>query len=144
MPNRLLQADRVQSILGAFYDVYKYFKGFGLNETIYANALAYELTLRGHQVEREVRIVVSYKGRRIGKQRLDIVVDRNVIVETKATERLSANAAPQLLSYLRVSPYPVGLLLHFGPRANFRKLVDFPKREIETVRIHPTIRDRAS
>ena len=61
-----------------------------------------------------------------------------MIVETKATERLSANAAPQLLSYLRASPYPVGLLLHFGPRANFRKLVDFPKREIETVRIHPT------
>ena len=42
--------------------MYKYFKGFGLNETIYANALAYELTLRGHQVEREVRIVGATRG----------------------------------------------------------------------------------
>lgn len=138
MPDRLLEAERIDSILGAFYDVYKYFRGYGLAESIYANALSYELTLRGHRVERELRIAVSYRGRRVGKQRMDIVVDRTVIVEIKATERISSNALPQLLSYVRVSPFPVGFLLHFGPRANFRKLVDFPKRQIESVRIYPS------
>jgi GxxExxY protein len=74
---------------GAFYDVYKYFNGYGRSETIYSNAIAWELGLRGHQVERELRIAVSYKGRRVGKQRLDLVVDRTIIVETKATELLA-------------------------------------------------------
>ena len=135
MPRLLLETERVESILGGFYDVYRNFRGYGLSESIYSNALAYELELRGHRVEREFRIAVCYKGRRVGKQRLDMVVDQKIIVESKATEGLSPNASTQLLNYLRVSPFSVGLLLHFGPRANFRKLVDFPKRPIETTRL---------
>ena len=138
MQIELIEADRVQSIIGAFYEVYRYFHGHGLNENIYANAMAWELGIRGHHVDREFRIAVTYKGHRVGKQRLDLVVDRTIIVETKATELLSLAASRQLLCYLRASPFSVGLLLHFGPRPNFKKFVDFPKPKIDSIRIHPS------
>jgi GxxExxY protein len=57
-----------------------------------------------------------------------MVVDRAVVVENKATEKLSPAARPQLISYLRATPFPVGVLLHFGPHPKFYRLIDFPKR----------------
>jgi len=123
----LLEAERVHSIVGAFFTVYNYY-GYGLSEGIYAGALEYELVDRGHEVVRELLVAVSYKGRRVGWQRVDMVVDSAVIVENKATETLSPAARPQLISYLRVTPFQVGVLLHFGPHPKIYRLIDFPKR----------------
>jgi len=61
-------------------------------------------------------------------QRLDQVVDNAVIVEVKATEKLSPADKPQLITYLRASRYHVGVLLHFGPNARFYRVIDYPKR----------------
>ena len=58
----LIDRDRVHSVVGAFYAVYTYY-GYGLLESVYCGALAYELMDRGHQVAREVSIAVSYTGR---------------------------------------------------------------------------------
>ena len=60
-------------------------------------------------------------------QRLDMVVDRNVIVEIKASERLPPYAQRQIFNYLRATRYGVGLLLHFGPRPEVHRFVDHPK-----------------
>lgn len=135
MRGELLEAQRVHSIVGAFYAVYNYF-GYGLSETVYAGALECELIDRGHDVVRELAVAVSYKGRHVAWQRLDMVIDQRVIVETEATEKLSPSAAPQLINYLRATNFEVGVLLHFGPRAKFYRFIDFPKRPATPIRAH--------
>jgi hypothetical protein len=55
-------------------------------------------------------------------------VDRAVIVENKARERLSPATRPQLISYLRATPFEVGVLLHLAPHPKFCRFIDFPKR----------------
>ena len=135
MKGELLEAERVHSIVGGFYTVYNYY-GFGLSEAIYTGALEYELIDRGHEVVRELLVAVNYKGRHVGWQRVDMVVDGVVIVENKATEKLSPAARPQLISYLRATPFQVGVLLHFGPRPMFYRFIDFPKRSLNRIRAH--------
>ena len=109
-------------MIGAFYEV-SYELGFGLLEPIYAAALERELIARGHEVGRELLVRVRYKGEHIGWQRLDMVVDDKVVIEIKATRQLHELARRQLLCYLRVTRFDVGLLLHFGPKARFYRLV---------------------
>jgi GxxExxY protein len=69
-------------------------------------------------------VPVIYKGAVIARHRLDLLVDRAVIVEIKVSELLPSYAKRQLLNYLRATPYEVGLLLHFGPTPHFDRLVD--------------------
>src|SRR5215475_6123881 len=130
MRRDLIEADRVKSTAGGFYDVYNYF-GYRLSESIYTGALELELCERGHKVTRELRVPVTYKGRRVAWQRLDMVIDGKIIVESKATEKLAPAARIQIVSYLRASTFPVGLLLHFGPKPSFQKFIDWPKRQRE-------------
>src|SRR5580765_4729878 len=105
--HELLEADRVHSIVSAFFEVYNYFGGGGMCEAAYVGALAHELTLRGHKVEREVKAYIFYKGKLVARQRLDMVVDDRVVVESKATEKLAESAGPQLIGYLRATIYQV-------------------------------------
>lgn len=119
----LIEAERVRSIVGAFYEVYDYY-GYGLLESVYVAALAEELTRRGHRVRREARFPVLYKEVRVGWHRADMLVDEKVLVEAKATEALPAYAERQVLSYLNATPVEVAVLLHFGPKAEFHRYVE--------------------
>jgi GxxExxY protein len=110
------------SIIGAFYEVYNVL-GFGLSEHLYSMALERELRARGHRVAREVWIEIWYKSELLGRQRLDLVVDDKVVVETKATLELHKGAPLQVLSYLRASRLEIGLVLHFGPEPGVKRLV---------------------
>ena len=141
MHGELLEAERVHSIVAAFFTVYNYFGGGGLCEAAYTGALEYELTLRGHKVDREVRAAVYYKGRLVARQRLVVVVDDRVIVESKATAGLPPSAGPQLISYLRATTFQVGVLLHFGPHPKFYRFVDSRKKAATLDRIRPDSRD---
>jgi GxxExxY protein len=125
-----------ESIIGAFYEVYNVL-GFGLLEHFYVSALERELVRRNHQVAREVSVEVWYKGELLGRQRLDMVVDGKVVVETKSTLELHASAARQCFSYLRASGIAVGLVLHFGPEPNVKRLVSWK----DGARQHTSIRD---
>ena len=129
MPPELPENERVKSIVGAFFDVFNYF-GYGLSETLYMAALEHELCLRGHVTVRELRVPIYYKDRRIGWQRLDLVVDDKVIVEGKAGEKLPPPSRLQVITYLHATKFEVGLLLHFGPRPSFQRFVDSPKRQL--------------
>jgi GxxExxY protein len=126
MPSTILEAERVHSIVGAFFAVYNYF-GYGLSESVYTGGLELELIERGHEVVRELAVDVTYRGRHIAWQRFDMVVDSRVIVEIKATEKLPPYAERQLMNYLRASSFEVGLLLHSGPTPAFHRQIDFPK-----------------
>ena len=123
MNSNIIERDRVHSIVSAFYTVYNYYD-FGLVEPIYAAALEIELRGQGHEVAREVAVAVAYRGQHVAWQRLDMLVDRRVVVEIKSTEHLSKYAPRQIMSYLRATPHQVGLILHFGPEPKFHRFVD--------------------
>jgi len=127
MKSELLEAERVSSIVGGFFAVYKYY-GYWLSERVYAGALAHELYDRGHVVVRELVIDIEYKGLYVAKQRLDMVINDRIIVENKAAERLMDADRRQLISYLRATKFEVGVLFHFGPLPKFERYIDHPKR----------------
>jgi GxxExxY protein len=66
---------------------------------------------------------VYYKGQRVGKFRVDVLVGYRVVIETKASRWLVPADRDQLLNCLRSSCLEVGLLLHFGPRPRFHRMV---------------------
>jgi GxxExxY protein len=117
----LFEEDLTRSVIGAFYEVYNTL-GFGFLEHVYAAALERELRERGHDVGREVSVVIYYKGVELARQRLDMVVDGKLVVEIKSTYELHKAAPRQVYSYLRATDMEVGLLLHFGPRPAFFRL----------------------
>lgn len=63
----------------------------------------------------------------ISTQRVDLIVDSAVLVEIKSTEVLSPNARRQLLNYISATSFQVGLLLHFGPKPRFYRVVHSQK-----------------
>jgi GxxExxY protein len=125
--SRLIQQGVTGSVIGAFFEVYNEM-GYGLLESVYAAALVEELGARGHSVEREVFVDAYYKGKPTARQRIDLIVDKTVVLEIKATEALSRFSFRQMLSYLTITQLPIGLILHFGPRARFFRMVSTKRR----------------
>ena len=101
-------------IRGAIYDVYKEL-GPGLLESVYEEALCYELVQRGLKVERQRLVPIAYKGIVLKTDlRLDILVEGSVIVELKSVEEMKKVFAKQLLTYLRLMHLHVGILVNFN------------------------------
>jgi GxxExxY protein len=123
----LLHADLTESIIGAFYEVYNELR-YGFLEQIYVEALVRVLRAKGHFVEREVLVPVHFRDDVIGLQRLDLLIDGKVVVEVKSTHDLAKACHRELLSYLRGTGLEVGLLLHFGPEAQFHRTVCTTRR----------------
>ena len=117
----LLYADTTDGIIGGFYEVYNTL-GYGFLESVYSNALAIELTLRGLHVQREILLDVYYKDRHVGKYRVDFLVNSCVVVENKSTRYIVQADRDQALNGMRASMMQVGLLLHFGPRPRVYRL----------------------
>jgi GxxExxY protein len=89
--------------------------GPGLLEAMYEECLCRELTLVGTAFERQVPLDLEYKGLAIGAAyRMDLVVEGSVVVEVKSVETLLPVHRAQLLTYLRLSRCPLGLLLNFN------------------------------
>lgn len=88
--------------------------GPGLLESIYEKALMYELTHNGFKVERQVPIEVMYKGVELGEAyRMDLLVDRKVIIEIKSVRELLPVHFKQLLTYLKLQKLRYGYLINF-------------------------------
>jgi GxxExxY protein len=119
---QLFEERLTYSVIGRFFEVDRNL-GFGFHEHFYVSALERELLAIGHEVVREVYVPVFYKGEVLGRQRLDMLVDGKLVVETKATIELHPSAKPQLLNYLRATRLEIGLLLHFGPIATPYRVV---------------------
>lgn len=117
----LIEEALTYSVIGAFFEVYNQL-GFGFLEQVYVNALEAELIARGHRVRREVMVRVYYKGKVIGRHRLDMIVDDKLVVEVKSTHHLNDADPRKVYAYLHSTKLEVGLLLHFGPEAKFYRL----------------------
>ncbi|HEX6661604.1 MAG TPA: GxxExxY protein [Sphingomicrobium sp.] len=89
--------------------------GPGLLESVYEMILASELAIKGYSVERQRAVNVEYRGMLFEAAfRVDLLVDDCLLVEIKSVERLNPAHAKQLLTYLRLTKQPVGLLINFG------------------------------
>ena len=88
--------------------------GPGLLEQVYSKAVRLELELTGTTFEHEKPIPITYRGRLLCHQRLDLIVGACVLVEIKAVDRIHPVHHAQLLSYLKVSGLRVGLLVNFN------------------------------
>ena len=103
------------AILDCAIDVHRTLGGPGLLESVYEEALAWELTQRGLQIARQVSLPVRYKGVILATPlRLDLVVENKVIVECKATTEYNPVFEAQALTYLRVSGLKLALVINFG------------------------------
>lgn len=103
-------------IIGAAIEVHRNL-GPGLLESVYETCLAYELTQVGLKVERQKILPVTYKDFVIDQgYRLDLLVEKRVIVELKTVEHVTKVHEAQILSYLRLSGCQVGLLINFNER----------------------------
>ena len=103
--------------LDAAIEVHRTLGGPGLLESVYEEALAWELRQRGLNVERQKLVPIKYKGRTLGTPlRLDLLVGGKVIVECKATTDYNSIFAVQTLTYLRLTGLKLGLVINFGER----------------------------
>lgn len=106
--------------------------GPGLLESVYCSCLELELKLRGVDCRSEVSLPVEYRGHRLDQGfRLDLLVRDQVIVELKAVEKVQPVHVRQLLTYLRLSGKPLGLLMNFNEnllRDGITRLANCPGR----------------
>ena len=106
-----------ERIIGCAYKVHSEL-GPGFNEGIYHNALKVAFDENDLKYHTEKSYNVSFQGKRVGRLRLDLVVEDQVVIEVKAvTGNVPAVFELQVLSYLRASGYKVGLLMNFGNKS---------------------------
>jgi GxxExxY protein len=102
-----------EKIIGAAIEVHRVL-GPGLLESVYEDALCHELNLRKIRFARQQSVPIPYKGIKLGTDlRLDLLVEKKVIVELKAKKKLSEIDKPKLLTYLRPSGTHLGLIINF-------------------------------
>jgi GxxExxY protein len=121
-PTKLIYEKLTYSVIGAFYEVY-YTLGYGFLEHVYVASLTRELRSRKHDLDREVSVPVLYKGEEVARQRLDMIVDQQLVLEVKSTRTLHDGSVRQVENYLRATNLEVGLLLHFGPQPRFYRVI---------------------
>lgn len=103
-----------ERVLGCAIEVHRQL-GSGLLESVYLRCLARELELSGIRFQQELELPVSYKGLSFdGAYRVDLIIEDQLIVELKAVEILKPVHKAQLLSYLKLSHKPLGLLINFN------------------------------
>jgi len=101
-------------IIGAAIEVHKVL-GPGLLESAYEECLAHELSLANLCFERQLPLPVTYKSFSLDcGYRLDFLVEKKVVLELKAIERLQPIHQAQLLTYLKLGGWPIGLLINFN------------------------------
>lgn len=140
MEQRPDDIDRLtERVIACAIEVHKHM-GAGLNEGIYSDCMIMELALRGIPFDSGVPVAVSYKGNRLRKHfEIDLLVDKRLIVELKAVEALHPAHQAQVMTYLRLTGHPAGLLLNFNQttlRAGLKRL-DHPDRYAQKHRHHP-------
>ena len=101
-------------IRGAIYDVYKKL-GPGLLESVYEDAMVYELEKKGLKVERQLEVPIHYDGHILKTPlRLDLLVESRVVVELKSVKELQDVFFKQTRTYLRLLDLKVGILVNFN------------------------------
>jgi GxxExxY protein len=118
----LKYADLSGKIIGIFYDVYNEL-GYGFLESVYEESLVIALRQAGLVVNRQVPVAVWFRNQKVGEFRADVTVEQRVLLELKCAKGLDPAHEAQILHYLRSTDIEVGLLLNFGLKPQFRRLI---------------------
>lgn len=120
-----------ESVIGAAIEVHKNL-GPGLLESVYKKCLEYELNSNGLElkVEVEVSLPVQYKTLKLdGSFRVDLLINNKLVIELKAVDSIKPIHTAQLLSYLKMGDYPLGLLINFNVpllRQGIKRIINKP------------------
>ena len=118
----MLHEEITSAIIAAYYDVYNTL-GYGFLEKVYENALILELQKRGLSVKQQMPIKVYYEGQVVGEYSADLLVNDFFILGLKAAEQIIKAHEAQLTNYLKATDLEVGLILNFGPKAEFKRKI---------------------
>jgi len=112
--SKLLYEDLSYKIIGAAREVYKEL-GPGYLESVYEDALCYELDLLSIEYQRQIELDVHYKNIKFERRfRADLLVENKILVENKAIKKITNQDEAQLINYLKTTRLRVGLLFNFG------------------------------
>jgi GxxExxY protein len=118
-----------ENIIGAAIEVHRTL-GPGLLESAYQECLYYELNKIGYSVQKEIPQPITYKDITLDHgYRIDLLIEHKIVIELKTVEKLSDVHTAQILTYMKLGEYPLGLLLNF----NTKLLKNGIKRFINTV-----------
>jgi GxxExxY protein len=119
----MLHEHVTKEIIGAAFEVHRVL-GYGFLEKVYQRAMQVELENRGFLAETESEVRVLYKNVEVGFYKVDLLVDRVVIVELKVAKSYNREDEAQLLNELKATEVRVGLLINFGrTKVEFRRFV---------------------
>ncbi|HSE11146.1 MAG TPA: GxxExxY protein [Rudaea sp.] len=133
--SELIDAELTERVIGIFYAVHNEL-GFGFVESVYENAFAVALREAGLDVEQQRGLQVRFRGIVVGDFVADMVVEQRLLVELKSVSYIVPAHEAQLTHYLKATGLRVGLLLNFGPRAQFKRRVFDPALSA-LIRDHP-------
>ncbi len=112
----LLYKEEVYKLIGAAMEVYNLL-GNGFLESVYQEALEYELDLRGIPYKAQEMLQIKYKDKMLEHAyKADLVLMDKIIVELKAMEKLGRNEKAQIINYLKATNLELGVLINFGAK----------------------------
>ena len=112
-----MEEELTKAVIGCAIEAHRTLGGCGLMESVYEEALAYELQRASIEFQRQVVLPIKYKNTVLASPlRLDLVVAKRLIVECKATIEYNSIFEAQVLTYLRLADLKVGLVINFGER----------------------------
>jgi GxxExxY protein len=117
-------------VIGIFYKVYNEL-GHGFLESVYENALVVSFREAGLKIESQVPIPVWFHSEQIGDFRADVIVEKSLLLELKAARKIEPSHEAQVLNYLKATDVELALLLNFGLRPEFRRLLFDNERKRE-------------
>ena len=120
--HELKHRELTRRVIGVFYHVYNEL-GFGFLESVYHRSMELALRSEGLGICSPFEVPVWFRGNNVGKFEGDILVEQSVILELKSARCLDAAHQAQLLNYLRATDIEVGLLLNFGIKPEFKRLI---------------------
>jgi GxxExxY protein len=100
------------AIIGCAFEVLNEL-GHGLNEKTYENSLVVEFKRRGMAFDQQRRFEITYKGEYVGEFIPDLIVLGKIVIDAEVIERITDHERGQMLNYLRITKFSVGLLLNF-------------------------------
>ena len=111
-----------KKVIGVFFDVYNEL-GYGFLESVYQKSLGLALDSIGVKACSRIEIPVFFRGHSVGNFEADILVENCLLLELKSARTIDPSHTAQLLNYLRATEIEVGLLLNFGLKPEFRRLL---------------------
>lgn len=124
MNEHLKYSDITEKVIGCAMRVHQKMKN-GYLESVYQNCLAIELDKAGVQYTKEVELPIYYEEVKVGKRRVDFLIEEKIVVELKAQVELTNAHLAQGLNYLETHNLEIGLLINFGAKSlQFRRLIN--------------------